>query len=55
MADFSPATDINNKKWVRSKVEQFGATALANNCLSGTIAILALSLGGLGLDSLTRH
>ena len=50
MADFHPATDINNAKWVRSKVEQFGALALANNYLSGIIAILVVALGVLGWE-----
>ena len=50
MADFHPSTDMNNAKWVRSKVEQFGALALANNYLSGIIAILVVALGVLGWE-----
>src|SRR4051812_12418051 len=50
MASYYPATDLNNAKWSRSKAEQFGTLALANNYLLAVIAILTVALGVLGWE-----
>src|SRR3954470_3464579 len=50
MASFYPATDLNNAKWPRSKAEQFGTLALANNYLLAVIAILVIALAVLGWE-----
>ncbi|MGA8595071.1 MAG: VirB8/TrbF family protein [Bryobacteraceae bacterium] len=50
MASFTPATDLNNAKWIRSKAEQFGSLALANNYLLAVIGILAIALAVLGWE-----
>jgi type IV secretory pathway TrbF-like protein len=50
MASFHPATDLNNAQWSRSKAEQFGTLALANNYLLAVIAILAAALAVLGWE-----
>src|SRR5690242_12981695 len=50
MAGYYPATDLNNVKWVRSKAEQFGSLALANNYLLALIATLVIALAVLGWE-----
>lgn len=50
MASFHPATDLNNAKWIRSKAEQFGSLALANNYLLAVIGILTIALALLGWE-----
>jgi type IV secretory pathway TrbF-like protein len=50
MASFHPATDLNNAHWSRSKAEQFGTLALANNYLLAVIAILVIALAVLGWE-----
>ena len=50
MASFTPATDLNNAKWIRSKAEQFGSLALANNYLLAVIGILVIALAVLGWE-----
>jgi type IV secretory pathway TrbF-like protein len=50
VASFYPATDLNNAKWSRSKAEQFGTLALANNYLLTIIAILVIALAFLGWE-----
>jgi type IV secretory pathway TrbF-like protein len=50
MASFHPATDLNNAKWSRSKAEQFGTLALANNYLLAVILVLVVALGVVGWE-----
>jgi type IV secretory pathway TrbF-like protein len=50
MASYYPATDLNNAKWARSKAEQFGSLALANNYLLAVILVLIVALGVLGWE-----
>ncbi len=50
MASFYPAADLNNARWCRSKAEQFGTLALANNYLLAVIAILVIALAVLGWE-----
>jgi len=50
MAGYYPAADLNNAKWARSKAEQFGSLALANNYLLCVIAMLVIALAVLGWE-----
>jgi hypothetical protein len=50
MASYYPATDLNNAKWARSKAEQFGSLALANNYLLLVVGVLVVALSVLGWE-----
>jgi type IV secretory pathway TrbF-like protein len=50
VASFYPATDLNNAKWSRSKAEQFGTLALANNYLLAVILVLVVALAVVGWE-----
>lgn len=50
MASFYPAADLNNARWSRSKAEQFGTLALANNYLLAVIALLVIALAVLSWE-----
>jgi type IV secretory pathway TrbF-like protein len=50
MATFHPATDLNNARWSRSKAEQFGSLAQANNHLLAVILVLVVALAFVGWE-----